>query len=283
MENLQSPQEQNNSQKPYRNSNRSLAGLFIIAIGILLFVHILGRQFLWFPGWLFTWPMILIAIGVFSGLRNNFQSRGWLILILIGSFFLISREIPDYNLERFTAPFVLVIVGFVMLFRPRRHCRNRFDGDDFWDDRRRKWQAKQDRFTSPPPSSSNSDTATFTTESATTNNSSAEYLGATAILGHAKKAVFSKNFTGGDITCFMGGADIDLSNADIQGKARIDITCFMGGAKFIVPPHWNVYSDATAIMGGIDDKRTRAVALDPNKTLIIDGICIMGGVEINSF
>jgi hypothetical protein len=146
-----------------------------------------------------------------------------------------------------------------------------------------KWRNKRDRFTSPPPPSSANDATTFTTGSATTNNSSAESLDLTAVLSSTKKIVFSKNFVGGDVTCVMGGAEIDLSNADIQGRARVDITCFMGGAKLWVPANWNIHSDITVLLGGIDDKRNnRNVQVDFGKTLIIDGVCFMGGIEINS-
>jgi predicted membrane protein len=283
MENIQNTQKQKNPQRPRKNKNLSLAGLLLIAIGIIIFVRISFPAYAWFPGWLFTWPMILIVIGVITGIRHNFRFHGWFILVLIGAYFLVSRQFPEYHLERFIAPFVLITIGLALILRPKCKRKNIFNGDDYWNSYREKWRNKRDRFTQPPPSSSASDATAFTTGSATTDNSSAEFLDVTSVLSSAKKTVFSKNFAGGDITCVFGGAEIDLSNADIRGQARLDITCFMGGAKLLVPSNWNVHSDVTVLLGGIDDKRNnRNVTIDYGKTLIIDGVCFMGGIEINS-
>ncbi len=49
--------------------------------------------------------------------------------------------------------------------------------------------------------------------------SSEDYIDATTVLGGIHKNIISKNFKGGDITIFMGGAEINLSQADIQGTA----------------------------------------------------------------
>jgi hypothetical protein len=57
----------------------------------------------------------------------------------------------------------------------------------------------------------------------------------------------------------------------------------MGGAKLVLPAHWNVKSEITAIMAGIDDKRQRAAAMDPNKTLTLKGSVFMGGIEIRNY
>ena len=65
--------------------------------------------------------------------------------------------------------------------------------------------------------------------------SSEDYIDATTVLGGIHKNILSKNFKGGDITIFMGGAEINLSQADIQGTASLDITQIMGGTKIIVP------------------------------------------------
>ena len=57
------------------------------------------------------------------------------------------------------------------------------------------------------------------------------YFDATTVLGGIHKNILSKNFKGGDITIFMGGAEMNLSQADIQGTAALDITQIMGGTK----------------------------------------------------
>jgi predicted membrane protein len=111
-----------------------------------------------------------------------------------------------------------------------------------------------------------------------------DFLDTTSILGGVKKIVLSKNFKGGDITNFMGGTEINFTQADIQSKVTIDTTNIFGGTKIIVPPTWDVQSDIVAIFGGVDDKRQMLTQTsDPVKTIRLSGICIFGGIEIRSF
>ena len=99
-----------------------------------------------------------------------------------------------------------------------------------------------------------------------------------------KKNHLGKNFKGGDIVSFMGGSEIDLSQADINGHVKIDVTNVFGGTKLVVPPTWDVQNDIAAVFGGVDDKRQlTSTPLHPNKVLILDGTCVFGGIEIRSF
>ncbi len=81
----------------------------------------------------------------------------------------------------------------------------------------------------------------------------------------------------------MGGAEINLSQADIQGTATLDITQVMGGTKIIVPPHWEVRSQMTSVFGNIEDKRQNIGSTDHSKVLIIDGSSVFGGIEIRNY
>jgi hypothetical protein len=111
-----------------------------------------------------------------------------------------------------------------------------------------------------------------------------DMLDSVSIFGGVKKVVTSKNFKGGDIVCFMGGAEINLSQADIQGPATIELFQAFGGTKLVVPPHWEVKSEAIAIFAGIEDKRPpQPGVFDPTKVLILKGTTIFGGIEIKSY
>jgi predicted membrane protein len=111
-----------------------------------------------------------------------------------------------------------------------------------------------------------------------------DFIDSTAILGNAKKVIFSKDFKGGDITNFFGGTEINCSQADINGRVRMDITQVFGGTKLIVPPHWTIKSSVTSIFGGFEDKRTVSnISQDPGKVLVIDGTSVFGGIEIKSY
>lgn len=255
------------------NNSRIFAGVFIIAIGVLFFLKQSG--FAIFPYWFFTWPMILIAVGIFSGVKHGFRGGGWLVMILLGSFFLLDDVMDMYNLRPYLVPAILVGVGLMLILRPKNNqgwgsCTN---------------HKRKERFENLPK-----DTASVfqSAEGSTADNSYAdttvEVLDATAIFGAVKKNILSKNFKGGDATSIFGGSEIDLSKADINGTVMIDVTAILGGVKLIVPSHWTVRQEIAAIFGGVDDKRDiHSIITVQNKILVLKGTAFMGGIEITSY
>ena len=113
--------------------------------------------------------------------------------------------------------------------------------------------------------------------------SSEDFIDSTSIFGGVHKKIVSKTFKGGDVVTMMGGTEIDLSQADFTGMIRLDITQIMGGTKIIVPPHWEVRSEVTAVFAGFEDKRQQPAILNPEKVLVIDGTSIFGGIELKNF
>ena len=123
-----------------------------------------------------------------------------------------------------------------------------------------------------------------TSEADIINTTDGEFIEVNAVFGSAKKNIFSKNFKGGEINCFMGGAEIDLTQADIQGPVIIEANQVFGGTKLVIPPHWDIKMEVTSVFGGIEDKRkTIATQVDFNKVLIIKGSNVFGGMEIKSY
>jgi predicted membrane protein len=269
-------------------------GLVIVGIGLML------RQlgFVGVPEWLFSWQVLLITIGVFIGLSHGFRGPGWLIMIMIGTFFLMDQLIPGLDIHRFIWPAVIIVVGLVMLIRPKKPywmdpgCQGRWKHRDI-----ERWQRRRSRrgypgmhyFPGNPFDSQATDpsgTAGSTTTGMGYNTrgfSSEDYIDATTVFGGIHKNILSKNFKGGDMTIFMGGAELNLSQADIQGVATLDITQIMGGTKIIVPPNWEVRSQVTSVFGNIEDKRQNISATNPDKVLIIDGSSVFGGIEIRNY
>jgi predicted membrane protein len=100
-----------------------------------------------------------------------------------------------------------------------------------------------------------------------------------AFLGGVKRAHASSRFRGGSATAFMGGVELDLRRASMEGdRAVVNVFAMMGGVSIRVPEDWAVSSQIVAILGGVDDK-TRPPT-DPKRTLVLTGTAIMGGVEI---
>ena len=104
-----------------------------------------------------------------------------------------------------------------------------------------------------------------------------------SIFAGVKKRVLSKQFKGGDVVCVFGGAEINLTHSDFNSPVVIDVAMVFGGTKLIIPANWELRSEASAIFGGIDDKRPQPTSGVPEKTIILKGILIFGGVEVNSF
>ena len=239
-------------------------GLFLIIIGVLLFAYKMNAGI---PDWVFTWQMLLIGIGLLIGIQHRFRTFFWLVPMIIGGFGLLDKFNPDFNLSNYTAPLILVLLGLFFVFRRS----NRYPSHEQRRGWREEWRAKRRGYE-----------ATATQNINTT--SDGEWLDSTSVFGGAKKVIVSKNFKGGDITCFMGGAEVDLTKADIQGKVVMDITAVFGGVKLIIPPNWDLKIEITAVFGGVEDKRpSHLVKADPDKLLILDGAAVFGGIEVNCY
>ena len=224
----------------------------MVAVGVVLLAKQVGVDF---PYWFFSWPMLLITIGLYVGFRHSFRNIGWLFPTAIGAVFLINDIIPELELKQFLWPIIIIVVGLVMIFRPRG--RNR--GEEYW----------KQRYNQGNNSESFSNNAFETV----------------TIFGGDKKQIISKDFKGGESVCAFGGVEINLTQADIVGTAEIEVVQLFGGTKIIVPPHWKVQSDElVCIFGSLEDKRQIAGStVDPSKTLILKGTCIFGGIDLRSF
>ena len=249
-----------------RSRGRVLTGLLLFFIGILLLLRTANVVF--FPNWFFTWPMMLIVVGLFSAMKHGFRGGAWIVFFFIGGIFLANEIDPTMHMERYVWPVVLIALGIGFILRPKhRHWRR-------WNRYNSGWQR---------PSESNT-SSSQTVGTMPGDFDRRDFIDITAVFGGVKKNVLSKNFKGGDITSFMGGSEIDLSQADFTGTIRIDATNVFGGTKLIIPPTWDVQNDLTAVFGGVDDKRQiSGVTLDTSKILVLDGTCIFGGIEIRSF
>lgn len=112
-------------------------------------------------------------------------------------------------------------------------------------------------------------------------NDSNSVLSAVAVLSGVNRGNNSANFRGGDITAVMGGCEIDLRQAQINGEAVIDVFAMWGGIEVRVPESWTVISQVTPFMGGFDDK-TRPPQGSGAHRLIVRGFIMMAGVEVKN-
>ena len=246
-----------------RNS-RIWSGFIFVIAGILLLAYKMGAPV---PGWLFTWPVLLIAIGLLTGIKSRFHNPGSSIMILIGGIFLLDQSIPGIDFHNYIVPIILISIGLLFILRPRpARCgrRNRYwNRMDFNEEAFANNAGRGDAH----PADDN-----------------AEYINVHAVFGGIKKNIVSKNFKGGEIVSFMGGSEINFMQADIQHPVVVDVNNVFGGTKLIIPSNWDVKNEISAVFGGVEDKRSFNNSVpDSNKKILLKGACVFGGIEVTNY
>ncbi len=247
--------------KEYRNNNRNLIGVVLIAGGLLLLAYKMGAPI---PGWIFSWPAILIFISLLMGIRQGFRNIGWLIMLLVGSVGLANRLFPELNFDDYMGPIIVIGIGAWFLLRPRPDFKH--GGRFVKEFRKDKWEET-------------------TTDHTQHIENDSEFLRISSVFSGFKRTIISKHFQGGDISCVFGGAEVDLSQADIQGIVVIKIEQVFGGTKLIIPPHWKMVNEIEGVFHGVDDRRNmnNTIVVDPNKTLVLKGSVVFGGIDVRSY
>jgi len=100
-----------------------------------------------------------------------------------------------------------------------------------------------------------------------------------AVLATRKIKNTSRDFTGARVTAFMGGCELDLTEADIfHSPAVIELFAMWGGIEIYVPDRFEVVGEVFPFMAGFEMRA--APTGDPNRRLVIRGAAFMGGVEV---
>ena len=161
MENDFKQQEENDSKRDFRRyerKDRFWTGFVLILIGGALFLNRLGLNL---PTWIFTWPMILVVVGIVSGIKHRFSNISWLIITGVGIFFLMDDWMVDLNLREFFWPVMIIVMGLVFILRPKRTWyfdRERWRQEkDKWKYENRGWKGYQYHTGSPIETASSED------------------------------------------------------------------------------------------------------------------------------
>jgi hypothetical protein len=227
------------------------------------------------PWWIWTWQFLLITIGVFSLLTTDKTGPG-IILIGIGSIFLLSDILPDYwpgffgifdNNSNLLWYLIIILVGVSLIFRKKGVP----DGD--WSHRRR----GRRHF----GSTGDDEPQVFSGD-----GNDIDFLDEVAIFGGGKKIITTENFKGGRVTTIFGGSEIIFAKSHLApGICEIEVFAMFGGWTLVVPQHWQVKIDVVSVFGGISDKRilSSETMKDNTSQLVIKGFVMFGGGEIKSF
>jgi predicted membrane protein len=262
-------------------NGKSIAGVIILVIGVLLLLQ--QSNLFFFPRWLFSFPMAIIAVGFFIGAKNNFRNVASIILIIIGTAFLLDDIIPGF--DDIVWPVMIISFGiWLILKRNKKNASKLFTKDD--------WNIPGFNTNPPPPADPIVDYTVNPTATPPPVDPGAPKFApnvddeplALSIFGGVKKTILSKDFKGGEVVNVFGGVELDFTQADISGPTVIDITQVFGGIKIIVPANWKVVSDLAAVFASVDDKRLRTSAsVDSDKVLILKGISFFAGVDVRSY
>jgi predicted membrane protein len=229
---------------------RIWGGVILVAVGA---AYLAKTMNVLMPAWLFTWPVILILVGIYTLGKHGFQRPGGLIPITVGAVFLMERISPGMKIAHIMWPAIIILFGLFLILRPRsgkRKHSHQWSGDQFVE--------------------------------AETNDE--DYINIDSVFGGVEKTVISKNFKGGQVNCVFGGAEINLMRADINGPVTLEISTVFGGTDITVPANWKVQSEISAILGGVQDQRPyNEEALNNNKLLILKGSVVFGGVSIKAY
>ncbi len=232
--------------RSYSATSKIAIGLVLILVGFMLVIRNTGLMPDYFQDIIFSWQMLLIAIGFIMILGTGNKAPG-LIVMAVGGFFILPEvfDIP-FRTYRLFWPAVLIIIGVIVLSNAR-------------------WFRKEN----------------WTSKSST----SSDVIDMVNIFGGGERRLMSQNFQGGKISCVFGGAEIDLTKAKLaEGINELEISCVFGGISLIVPPDWNIIIDVTPVLGGFSDSRKGfSSTIDMSRTLVIKGATVFGGGEIKGY
>ena len=234
------------NEHPARSNNKVIIGVILVLAGLFLVIRNTG----FFPGYIdkviFSWPMLLVAIGLVMTLGASEKTAG-VIIMAVGGFFMIPLVFREtFHMYNMFWPSIFIIVGVIFIVTTRKG----------WNPVRSKGTVGDD------------------------------YIEYTNIFSGGDRQILSQNFTGGKISAIFGGSELDLTKARLgPGRSELEIACIFGGTTIIVPNDWYVTIDVTPILGGFSDERklTPGMSIDPAKHLVIKGAVIFGGGEVKSY
>jgi hypothetical protein len=279
----------NNYTKP-RNDGSIAFGVIILGIGLVLLFRKFG---LYIPDWVLTWPMILIAVGTYTLISQQFKSFFGSVVLFIGVYFLLKREFDlDLGLDQFIWPVGLIALGIYLILHKKKEYKVMEEALKNWEGSRKNKpdvqnsenieaaEVVEDKNASKEQSAKAPDSGFVRV----TGTAFLDRINESVIFSGVNRKLMTKNFQGGKATVIFGGLDLDLSQVDFTGVATLDLEVGFGGVKLIIPPHWDVRTEVSNIAAGLEDKRMfREGGVDTNKVLILKGTLLFSGLEIKSF
>lgn len=227
-------------------NNRVIIGVVLVLAGLALVIKNTG----FFPDFIdhviFSWPMLLVVIGLIMTLGST-EKTGGIIVMSVGGFFMIPLIFREtFHMYNMFWPSIFIIVGIIFIVTKRRG----------WGSVTSKGVAGDD------------------------------YIDYVNVFSGGERQIVSQNFQGGKVSAVFGGIELDLTKAKLApGKNVLEIAAVFGGATIIVPDSWYVTIEVTPILGGFSDERKLHPGrpMETDSQLVLKGAVIFGGGEVKSY
>jgi predicted membrane protein len=227
-------------------NNRAIIGVVLVLVGLFLVMRNTGI----FPDFIdhvvFSWPMLLVAIGLVMTLGASEKTSG-VIVMAVGGFFLIPMIFREtFHAYNMFWPSIFILIGVIFIFSKRRGWNSVGSKGVVGDD----------------------------------------YIDYVNVFSGGERQIVSDNFRGGKVSAVFGGMELDLTKSKLApGRSELEIACVFGGATIIVPDDWNVKIEVVPVLGGFGDSRKLfpGRTVDTTKQLVIKGAVVFGGGEIKSY
>jgi predicted membrane protein len=227
-------------------SNRVIIGVILVLAGLFLVIRNTGIFPDFIDNVIFSWPMLLVTIGVVMTLAASEKTAG-IIVMAVGGFFMIPMIFREtFHMYNMFWPAIFIIVGIIFIVS-----------------RRKGWNA-----------------------GSTKGMTGDDFIDYVNVFSGGERQIVSQNFKGGRISSVFGGIELDLTKAKLApGRNEIEIACVFGGATIIVPDNWYVTIEVTPVLGGFSDSRKLSPGrtVDPASQLVIKGAVVFGGGEVKSY
>jgi len=103
-----------------------------------------------------------------------------------------------------------------------------------------------------------------------------------AVMASVERKNISQGLRAGQVTAFMGAAEIDLRECRMASdEVHVDVSVMMGEVVFRVPRDWSVDSRVSAVAANFEDKSDAPVEAS-SKRFVVRGSAFMGNVEITN-
>jgi predicted membrane protein len=228
-------------------SNRTLIGVVLVLAGLFLVIRNTGFFPEFIDNVIFSWPMLLVGIGLVMTLGASEKTAG-VIVMAVGGFFMIPLIFREtFHMYNMFWPSIFIIVGVIFIISKRRGGWNAVSSKGVVGD---------------------------------------DYVDYVNVFSGGERQVVSQNFKGGKISSVFGGIELDLTKANLaSGVSELEIACVFGGATIIVPDDWYVTIEVTPVLGGFSDSRKLrpGKTFDSSKHLLIKGAVVFGGGEVKSY